>query len=182
MKRIFAAVKIEPQPALLDLLSVLQQQLSADKIKWVEKENLHLTLKFFGETPEDKIFEIDQKLKQIKSEPFDLTIENLKIFGSRYLPRVIFLEATNARPFIELNETINRQIMPLGYEPDRQNFVPHLTLGRINYIADKKHFQQVVDTFAKKPVQIQHIDNFYLYESILRHSGPEYLVMETYYF
>ena len=180
MKRIFAAVKINPQPELLDFFSRLRQQLADSAIKWVEEEHLHLTLKFFGETPEEKIPAIEEALARIHVPPFDFEIGNLKIFGSRYNPRVIFLEALNAESFRALTTLVNEQILPLGYEPERQNFVPHLTLGRIKKVSDKKYFQEIITGCSGQAIQTQHVSEFYLIESILHYNGPEYKVLKTF--
>jgi len=180
MKRIFAAVKINPQPELLDFFSGLRQQLANSAIKWVEEENLHLTLKFFGETPEEKIPAIEEALSTIHVPPFDFELGNLKIFGSRYNPRVLFLEALNAESFRALTTLVNEQILPLGYETDRQNFVPHLTLGRIKKVSDKKYFQQVIGDFSGRAIQTQHVSEFYLLESILHNTGPEYKTLKSF--
>ena len=51
MQRIFAAIKIVPDEELSKLIKRLQTALANEKIKWVEPWNLHITLKFFGETP-----------------------------------------------------------------------------------------------------------------------------------
>jgi len=182
MKRIFAAVKINPKHELSLFFSRLRQQLADSAIKWVEEENLHLTIKFFGETPEEKIPAIEDALSGIHLPPFDFEIGNLKFFGSRYNPRVLFLEALNAESFRSLTTLVNQQILPLGYEPDRQNFVPHLTLGRIKKVSDKKYFQQVITSSSGQVIQTQHVSEFYLFESVLHYSGPEYRELKLYRF
>ena len=180
MKRIFAAVKIEPQPELTAFLGKLRMYLADSDIKWVELKNLHLTLKFFGETSDDKIPLIAEVMKKVTCTPFVLVLGNLKIFGSRYQPRVLFLEAMNAEPFVDLRNQVDEQIKLLGYEPDRQNFVPHLTIGRIKKISDKKYFQQNISNFSDKTLQFQQVSAFYLIESTLHSSGPEYNVLASF--
>jgi len=65
---------------------------------------------------------------------------------------------------------------------DRQNFVPHLTLGRIREIKDKKYFQQLMGRFHEVEIQQQHVNGFNLYESQLLREGPAYTVIEHYSF
>ncbi|HNW90086.1 MAG TPA: RNA 2',3'-cyclic phosphodiesterase [Bacteroidales bacterium] len=180
MKRIFAAVKIVPQPALTRFIDELQQHLADSSIRWVDPKNLHLTLKFFGETPEEKITAIEEALEKIHLAPFDFGLGNLKIFGSRYHPRVLFVEALKAESFKLLSDLIHDQIKLLGYETDRQNFVPHLTLGRIKKISDLKYFQKKISEYSEIVLQTQHVKEFLLYESILPFSGPEYKIMKIF--
>jgi len=180
MKRIFAAIKIHPQAALTNFISTLQHQLAMDTITWVNTENLHLTLKFFGETPDDKIQKIETELEKITFTPFDIEIGHLKIFGSRYQPRVLFLEAMNVSPLTLLSQQIKEKIATLGYEPDSQHFVPHLTLGRIKTISDKKYFQEKIGAYSEIVLQTEHVREFFLYESILYPSGPEYKIIKIF--
>ena len=92
MKRLFAAIKIHPEKAFLDQLHLLENQLRHEKIKWVEDHNIHITLKFFGETEENKILEINSVLQSIadKTNSFELSLQKLGIFGSSYNPKVIW--------------------------------------------------------------------------------------------
>jgi 2'-5' RNA ligase len=62
----------------------------------------------------------------------------------------------------------------LGFEPDRQNIVPHLTLGRIKILHDKQGFQKVVEQLRSIKSKSLICDSFILYESILKIEGPEY--------
>jgi RNA 2',3'-cyclic 3'-phosphodiesterase len=181
MQRIFAAVKILPDEGLIQLLKQMKSALSNDKIKWVDVANMHITLKFFGETPEDKVMEISKVLgNMITTEAFTIQCKGVGIFGSQYKPRVIWLGINNIGKLQELNESLIRAIEPLGYISDRQNFVPHLTLGRINFINDKKYFQDTIDKAKSFSSQPQKIQAFHLYESKLKPSGPEYSIINNY--
>jgi 2'-5' RNA ligase len=70
----------------------------------------------------------------------------------------------------------------LGFDPGRDAMVLHLTLGRIKNISDKRYFQQIIQTTSNSFVLNQYVDRFYLFESILRTKGPEYHVLETFFF
>ena len=181
MQRIFAAIKIVPDEELIKLLKRLQTALANEKIKWVELWNLHITLKFFGETPEEKVLQIAKTLESIDAPAaFTLQCSDLGIFGSTYKPRVIWLGINDHKQLAQLGNEISHAIQPLGYEPDRQNFVPHLTLGRINFLNDKKYFQQIISanrSFSSVP---QPVSAYHLYESKLKQSGPEYSIIKSY--
>jgi 2'-5' RNA ligase len=75
---------------------------------------------------------------------------------------------------------LNENIVPLGYITDRQNFVPHLTAGRMNSIRDKQHFQEQLDAFKEVKLQTVSVKTFQLFESVLHKSGPVYTVLETF--
>ncbi|MCF8302394.1 MAG: RNA 2',3'-cyclic phosphodiesterase [Bacteroidales bacterium] len=181
-KRLFAAIKIKPEPEFLDILSQLQRALKLDKIKWVDPENVHLTLKFFGETNEDLIPDIIEQLDDAAqlASPFSLHIHDVGIFGSSYKPRVIWFNIEEEEQLQALAKNIQDNLKTLGYEPDRQNFVPHLTIGRIKHLKDRHFFQKRIDEHKEKSIQHVDVNEFYLMESILRSQGPLYKVVEKF--
>lgn len=176
-KRLFAAIKIQPDVRFLQHLKQLQNHLLRDHIKWVDPSNIHVTLKFFGDTPEENIPAICEALEKACTDfgAYDASLSQLGIFGSRHQPRVIWVSLEPAATFKGLEQRITDALLPLGYQRDRQNFVPHLTLGRINKIADLKGFQSALDTYRDNLKLNYKATSVILYESILQRSGPEYI-------
>jgi RNA 2',3'-cyclic 3'-phosphodiesterase len=183
MKRIFAAVKIIPEPSLTGLILSMRREMAFHRINWVMPENIHITLKFFGQTHETEIPVISKVLSEaaFTVSSFTLQLSGTGIFGSHYDPKVIWVGITHAGPLTELAMNIQEGFKAIGVIPDRQNFVPHLTLGRIKLIADLKIFQKTMEKYRNVRLQDCVIDRLILYESILRREGPEYHVLETYF-
>ena len=100
--------------------------------------------------------------------PFDMVLEGLGVFGSSYDPRVIWYGIRDETQIFNLADNIFSELEGIGIKRDRQNFVPHLTIGRINE--------------KQKPGLIQtiRVEEFYLIESILEPTGPVYHVVETF--
>src|SRR5512133_2720875 len=136
MKRLFAAVKVHPSKEFLETYNSLKSGLRFSRITWVKPESIHITLKFFGETEEKRIPEISRVLNEVASrhQPFVSELVNVGIFGSSYSPKVIWFGLEKAEPFKELGIDVLKSVEKIGWEPDRQNFVPHLTVGRIKEI------------------------------------------------
>ncbi|MEI6682840.1 MAG: RNA 2',3'-cyclic phosphodiesterase [Bacteroidota bacterium] len=182
MKRLFAALKIYPDADFLLSYRKLKSGLHHEHIKWVEEHNIHVTLKFFGETEELKIPAICSSLRGragMTSE-INLQLSGLGIFGSAYAPKVIWVGISPFDPVSSLMKNIQRDLAALGFEADRQNLVPHLTLGRIKFLKDKVLFNRMVGQFktiASAPLQIGEI---ILFESILHHEGPEYIALDRF--
>jgi 2'-5' RNA ligase len=182
MKRLFAAIKIHPANEFVRIYTELQNSLHDSKIKWVDVNNVHLTLKFFGETAESQIPVINNALHKVASENtmIELKLIHSGIFGSSYNPRVIWF-GIDRNPVLEkLADDVLDAMENIGYERDRQNFVPHLTIGRIKYISDRKKFEEVIQRYKSVEIQQEKIDCFHLYESILRPQGPEYRVIDSF--
>ena len=182
MKRLFTAVKITPSKEFLDTYASLKAGLRFARIKWVHPGNIHITLKFFGETAEQRIPEINRVLKEVAGRhgPFTFSIANTGIFGSSYNPRVIWFGIEEPEALKELAEDVLEGVVPIGWERDRQNFVPHLTVGRVKEVVDKRLFQQVIDEYKKTFIQEVSVVDFRLYESILQREGPIYRVVESF--
>jgi RNA 2',3'-cyclic 3'-phosphodiesterase len=182
MKRLFVAVKVHPSPDFLDTYNSLKSGLKFCRITWVKPESIHITLKFFGETEEKRIQEISRVLREVaaRHQPFASELVNVGIFGSSYAPKVIWFGIENSEPLKILGADVLQSLEPIGWEVDRQNFVPHLTVGRIKEIPDKQLFQKIIDQHKKTRMQDIRVSEFHLYESTLLRDGPVYKVLESY--
>ncbi len=182
MKRLFAAVKIHPSDNFLSIYDELRKGLRFADIKWVPAENIHVTLKFFGETDEERIPDINQVLGMVAQQYqyFTLDLKDVGIFGSSYAPRVIWFGMDKAEPLVKLANHVLKEVETIGWERDRQNFAAHLTVGRVKFVPDKRLFQNVIDEFKDKYIQPVQVKEIHLYESILRKEGPLYKVIKTF--
>ena len=181
-KRLFLAIKIQPDSQFADSLIRLKGELNHENIKWVDQNNLHITLKFFGETAENKIPDIVNALKfgLENHQNFGLEISTLGIFGSSYNPKLIWAGLRNTEPLIKLVTSVNSEIEKIGFYQDRQNFVPHLTLGRIKNLSDKNLFQDIISDYKEEYFQEAVVKEVCLFESTLTREGPTYKVIEKY--
>lgn len=182
MKRLFTAIKIQPDLTFFDSYRALMAILAHEKIKWTETHNFHITLKFFGDTPEKIIPIIKDLLRQstMAVSPFKIQLNGLGIFGSIYLPRVIWVGIEPYKEMSDLLNNLHEKFVTAGFNPDRQNLVPHLTLGRIKKLADKVLFKKVMEQHQEISSLPIHVDHMILFESILRKEGPEYIVLDRF--
>lgn len=183
MKRLFVALPLEPSDQLLALLGSLQKRLSHERINWVKPENMHLTLKFLGETPGFRLQEINQALLEATAgaSRFEYTFDKTGLFGSRHSPRVLWLGMQERNPALDhLTERVIDAMDRVGFQRDRQNFVPHLTLGRIHQLSDRKLFSTIVDSIPQQSYLQGTATEIVLYESFLLRQGPRYVVQERY--
>ncbi len=182
MKRLFAAIKVNPNENLIRTYREMKNSLQHEKINWVQEQNIHITLKFFGETTEDKFDEICEILEDVAQghRPFDLQLKNIGIFGSSYNPRVIWFGLNESLQIKNLASDVLDSAAEIGFVRDRQNFRPHVTVGRIKFINDKRFFQQTIDKLKTEYLQEVPVNTFYLFESKLRPQGPVYEVVEEF--
>ncbi|MBQ2853175.1 MAG: RNA 2',3'-cyclic phosphodiesterase [Bacteroidales bacterium] len=179
MKRLFLAIPIKTNDnGFIPLLDGLKRQLAHEKrINWVKPDNIHLTLKFIGSTPNEDIPKIidavGDMLKNHKS--FTMDFNRTGIFGSRYAPRVLWLGMQNTpQELYDLEEDTLTAFDNIGYLRDRQNFVPHITLGRIKELCEKQYFQKIVSGIEQKSYIKQEVNEIILFQSFLRPEGAVY--------
>ena len=183
MKRLFVAIKILPDEHFLNIYYQLLKQFEDEPINWVEPQNMHLTLKFFGETADDRIYEIADVLSKVSAaiRPFQFSIKSVSVFGSSYRPRVIWFGINHGELIKNMARDLHKKLKIIDFTNDRQNFVPHLTIGRIKKeLKHKRSFQQKIDRFKDAFIQDVDVNEVILFESILKPKGPVYKVIESF--
>lgn len=174
--RTFVAIKIAPDKKLLNVFSTLRKSLAGEAIGWVSENNLHLTLRFIGETSHNQVTEIIQQLESIGEhfQPFQFELKGIGFFKSRNHPRILFINGENAGSLIQLAANIEEKIVSLGFSPEEKAFNPHLTLGRIKLIREKEVFYSLVNKFIHTHIQWVTVTEIVYYQSILDSSGATY--------
>jgi len=174
--RTFVAIKIVPEKKLLDVFSTLKKALAGEAVGWVSENNLHLTLRFIGETSQEQVTEIIQQLESVCEhfQPFQFELKGVGFFKSRNHPRVLFLNIENDSSLKQLAANIEEKIVSLGFSSEEKAFNPHLTLGRIKLIREKEVFYSLVNKFINTHVQRVTVTEIVFYQSILDSSGATY--------
>lgn len=182
MKRLFVAVPVQLSSEFQSLTQKIQTGLSRDQIVWVKPELQHLTLRFLGETPESRIDSLKQILTNITSSAhaFDLELDKIGVFGSKYAPTTIWYGFNEFSSFKNLFEQLEPQLRDLGFDPNYGNFVPHLTVGRIKKIENKKRFTELITSLQPDFSQKIPVNQIHLIRSKLTTSGPIYTTLGTY--
>ncbi|QLP97024.1 MAG: RNA 2',3'-cyclic phosphodiesterase [Rhodoblastus sp.] len=126
MPRLFAALEI-PDDLAADLATLRGGLFGA---RWVEEEDLHLTLRFFGDIDERLAEEIEGELADIRKPSFAVTLERLDWFGGDR-PRAIIVKAKASPELVALQSKIETAMRRLGAPPEPRKFAPHVTLARL---------------------------------------------------
>ena len=174
--RTFIAVRITADKKLLDLISELKKSLAAEEIRWIDSNNLHLTLRFLGETTQTQVAEITKMLESISKQfqPFQIELKGLSVFKKKIRPRVLFVSIENVLVLQQLAAEILEMSKALGFKVEENTFNPHLTLGRIKFIQNKTEFYSLVNKFSDTKFQQVFVSEVIFYQSILGSEGPTY--------
>lgn len=181
MPRLFVAIKIPPSNALDDIYSELKQKLSQSKINWVNRDNFHLTLKFLGNVEDYYVNSLIKLLEQVAAGNTNFVLETTKIgcFSSKGKVHVIWYDYKPNHLFNKLVSSIQKSLVELDFKSEKRNIMPHLTLGRVKYLAPGNNLQEIISGI--EPVSSMYkVDNFYLVKSTLTPNGAVYNVIKTF--
>jgi len=145
------------------------------KGKFVEKENLHLTLKFFGEITNEKIEEIKKELNEINLESFSCDVGKTGVFDNEKYIKVIWVELISKK-LKELQEKINKKF-PEFY--DDKEFSSHITLSRVKSVSKKEELVKEIKKINFKKLDFE-VNEFVLMKSELFREGPKYKIIERF--
>jgi 2'-5' RNA ligase len=182
MKRLFIAIKLNFPYVIINQFNEIKSLFIKEKIKWVNFNQLHLTLKFLGDTDTELIPEITKIIEKVSqnSSKFNLNFKGTGIFKDFKNLRVIWIGIDKNPHLFNLHKAIDNELSKIGIKPENRRFNPHLTLGRIKYINNKK---KLIDFILKNTnrnfIEIQ-VNEFYLIESILKKDGPTYIDVERF--
>lgn len=184
--RIFFAVF--PTPVALEsiaaLLATVRMRCPSDEIRWVLPEQLHFTLKFLGEQPEDRVSDAIAAARRaaLSCSPFDIVVGGLGAFPSAQHPRVVWVgTSAGASSLVDLSARLDEELAHVGFERESRPYVPHLTLARTK---SKQAEQAIVRGLAKvgevNEVARLRVDRFALMQSKLSSQGSTYTVVESF--
>lgn len=180
MLRLFVAIELDE--AILQALGDLQTQLrkrGLDNLRWTRPEGIHLTLKFLGETPEERVPEIIEAVARGVGghRRQTLSLGKLGTFGGRSSPRVLWVDLTgDIDALAALQASIDRELAALGFEKEDRRFRPHLTLARVRPETARDVAAALADTMenVRSPRGELRADEVSLMQSTLGRGGAIY--------
>src|SRR5262245_30883898 len=126
MPRLFTAIEI---PEMLRMrLSLLRAPLNG--AKWVQPEDMHITLRFVGDIDGRTADEFADLLAEVSGQPFQVAIAGVGSFGGRD-PRVLWAGVEAGPALDALYRANERAARAAGLDPDPHDFRPHVTLARM---------------------------------------------------
>jgi len=185
--RLFFAVPLAE--ALRDACCELQEQMGeacrrGPRIKWVERPNLHMTLKFLGDTPASEVERICRIAERVAGQcsPASLQLGGVGCFPPRGAPSTIWVGLREDCPEImELAERLDAALAEAGVsEPERRSFVPHFTLGRVRDRGGVRRLRELIERLSEAPVGPMDVTRFCLMSSDLTPHGPIYTEREVF--
>jgi RNA 2',3'-cyclic 3'-phosphodiesterase len=170
--RLFIAIPIPDE--IKRYISSIQQVFHSFPLRFVKPEQMHLTIDFLGEVPEEKIENIVRDLGKIRFNAFNIRLTDLGSFPSKDKIRVIWIGIDKNEDFIELQENIRK------VSNHRGKLMPHLTIARAyDLIKDKSLMEKIVGFNTES--QEFPVDRFILFKSEPTSGGYEHHIIKEFF-
>lgn len=171
--RLFTGLEL-PAEIVRNLERLLERLRPAAQIHWSPPANLHITTKFIGQWPEERLVELKATLGGLPSrEAIEVAIHRVGFFPNPHSPRSFWC-GIEAPALAGLAADTERATRGLGIAGETRDFSPHLTLARIK---ERPHLQALREAVAALPsldFGRFEVRSFFLYESTLRPAGSVY--------
>ena len=173
--RLFVALDL-PNPvrhAITELIAKLQPKSRA--ARWIKSENLHITLKFIGHVPNEKLSPIQTALSSVHAaQPVELNFRGMGFFPNERYPRAFWCGITASPNLAQLAADIDCALVPLGIDSETRPFTPHLTLARFKSDEGVREEVHAVNNMKSTDFGVSTETSFHLYESLLKSTGAQY--------
>lgn len=175
--RLFLALELGPRERKAIRQATAPMRKAAPHASWVWEDNLHLSIKFFGEQPDTAPAEISTVLAKITPahRPIDLRISGLGAFPNLRTPRVVWMGVQHDPRLELMHHDVEATCAAAGYALDARTFRPHITLARVRDelpLANARELAVAARAVVYKGVQ--QVSALSLLESTPAQGGPRY--------
>jgi 2'-5' RNA ligase len=185
MKKIRTFVAVETGAAVRKAALQLIDQLRScpAEVKWVERENMHITLQFLGDVDAREIHHVCEVVQRAVAElaPFELEIRGAGAFPNPARPGTVWLgTGQGAKEMDVLQQSIDKALQKLGFRPEARRFHAHLTLGRVRRGGPGvESLGEAIGQHADCVAGRMTVREVTVFSSQLRPEGPVYEAMGT---
>jgi 2'-5' RNA ligase len=184
--RVFIAIDIDDKirKAIADVQKQLNAKVDIKKsdAKWVEPENIHLTLKFLGEISDEQLEEVKEITNTVAHahQKFNLDIESVGSFGGRSA-KVVWIGASKGTDeLLALQKDLDEQLTLADFPSEDREFSAHLTICRVRNPKAGFKLAEAVGQFAKLKLGVISADAVCVYQSQLTPAGPIYTQLASF--
>lgn len=162
--RLFAAIELPPH--ITSALSAIQTGVPG--ARWTPKENMHLTLRFFGETDGGQAEDLAYELMRIDQPSFELTLSGAGQFSTGGGVRALWMGVAPLEPLAALQQQVEKAARRSGFAAERRAFKPHITLARFNAPPEINRARRFLERYGRFDRPPFRVSGFSLYSSELR--------------
>ena len=183
MARVRTFIGIDPGKPIRDRLVALQETLgrTATDVKWVEPENLHVTLLFLGEVDMLEVPAVCQAVAEsvAKQPAFTMSVEKVGCFPNARRPRILWAGVGEGiQEVVAVHDAVEVPLLELGcYRREERRYSPHITLGRVRNDGRCDKLAGVLARQAGWTGGTVQVNEIHVMSSELSSQGPLYTVL-----
>jgi len=184
--RTFIAIDIPLaiQKSILEKIEILNDEINSPSIRWIGAQNLHVTLKYLGETREDQLGNLKNSINEFARSvtPFDIVVKGLGSFPNPKRARVLYFGIQAPAELEALYLEVESACRGIGFPKENRPFSPHLTIGRVrDHIpaTEKDKIHEVLNNIKIDSLGKASVDSVHLYKSQLKPTGAVYTKIFT---
>jgi 2'-5' RNA ligase len=167
-KRLFVAIDLPESTR--QLLADLDPRVRG--VRWTDPTQMHLTLSFLGDVPDESDSALREKLGVIEFGAFFLPIVGVGTFSAKGAPKIIWIGVGNAHPHLfQIHKRVQEAALAAGLDPELRPWHPHLTLARCRDVSAQS-LRKFLQSNAEFDAGLIHVEDFHLYSSDLTPAGP----------
>ncbi len=178
--RSFISIDLDDQQILSRVGSILSSlQAMGGDMKPVERENIHLTLKFLGNVSTPRLGDVKSSLQQLAFPPFTAEIKGAGAFPNLNHMSVIWVGVNEGWTQVEqVYEQVEKLLSPLGFRRENRPFSPHITIARVRSGRKRDEMANFLQHLDDESFGSFTVDKVRLKQSILSSSGPQYSTLQ----
>jgi 2'-5' RNA ligase len=182
MARLRTFIAVELAKPIRDRVIALQEKLAGTgtEVKWVEPENLHVTLLFLGEVEDREVPDVCRLTADCvrKHAPFTMTVEAVGCFPNPRRPRILWVGVgQGADELCAIHDELEASFDSMGVRREERRFTPHITLGRVKSDRPLDDLSAVLTKQAAWKAGESPVREIHVMSSRLGSHGPKYTVL-----
>jgi RNA 2',3'-cyclic 3'-phosphodiesterase len=168
LSRLF--VSIDPPESIRKILADLNPNIRG--VRWTLADQMHLTLGFFPDVPENVEAQLREKLTTIEFRAFFLPLKELGTFPPKGTVKIIWIGVGQGHPHLfQMHKRVLEAALAVGIEPELRPWHPHITLARCRQVREGI-LRKFLKSNSELDVGLSRVEVFHLYCSQLTPSGP----------
>jgi RNA 2',3'-cyclic 3'-phosphodiesterase len=167
-KRLFVAIDLPDSTR--HLLAGLDPHIRG--VRWTDPTQMHLTLGFFDDVPDDVDSALREKLSAIEFGTFFLPVRGVGTFPAKGAPKIIWIGVGRAHPHLfQVHKRVQESALAAGLEPELRPWHPHITIARCRDVSTQS-LRKFLQANSELDAGMIRVDAFHLYSSRLTPAGP----------
>ena len=167
-KRFFVAIDLPESTR--QLLANLDPHIRG--MRWTDSSQMHLTLSFFDDVPENVDLKLREKLTAIQFGAFFLPVNGVGSFSAKGAPKIVWIGVGKAHPHLfQIYKRVQEAALAVGLEPELRPWHPHITIARCRDVSAQT-LRKFLHSNAVFDAGLIRVDAFHLYSSKLTPAGP----------